>query len=91
MNDLVDDVGDVTGLPGRLVSARVVRDRGCPPLELETVAPVDGIVPANTNFSREESEMVGGWSRSQCKILSGSATIEIHIFCVVQLGSKKKE
>merc|ERR1719266_2452618 len=46
LNDLVDDVGDVTGLPGRLVSAGVVRDRGCPPLELETVAPVDGIVPS---------------------------------------------
>ena len=90
MNDLVDDVGDVTGLPGRLVSARVVRDRGCPPLELETVAPVDGIVPANTNLS-QQAEVVGGWSRSQCKILSGTATIEIHIFCVVQLGSKNKE
>ena len=52
-------MGDVTGLPGRLVSARIVRDRGRPPLELETVTPVDGIVPANTNFSQEEGEAGG--------------------------------
>ena len=59
MNDLLDDVGDVTGLPDRLVSSRVVRDRVSSPLELETVAPVDGIVPANTNFSEEEGEAGG--------------------------------
>ena len=53
MNDLVDDVGDVTGLPDRLLSSRVLRDRGSSSLELETVTPVDGIVPANTNFSQE--------------------------------------
>ena len=74
MNDLLDDVGDVIGLPGR-----AVREGGALPLELETVAPVDGIVPANTKLVRRS----GGWSPAQRKILS--ATIEIHIFSVVQI------
>ena len=48
MNDLVDDVGDVTGLPDGLHGAvRQLGGGGRPPLELEAVAPVDGVVPAS--------------------------------------------
>ena len=90
MNDLVDDVGDVTGLPGRLVSARVVRDRGCPPLELETVAPVDGIVPANTNLVRRLRWWVGGADLS-VKYCPGLPLLKFIFSELFSWGAKNKE
>ena len=87
MNDLVDDVGDVTGLPDRLVSSRVLRDRGSSPLELETVAPVDGIVPANTNFSQEAQ--VDGWGGATLSVKYYPLLLKFIFSVVVQFGEQK--